>query len=728
MFGRDLFARASSQFAPVTTGPAPADYRLGPGDELVLVLTGDVEQAYRLVVTSEGWIAIPDVGRVFVNGLTLAELDETLFNRLSQAYSGIQPGGGATTFFDVSLGALRTNQVYVIGEVEEPAAYQLSSLSTALTALYWAGGPRVNGSFRNITVNRGNRTVAEIDLYDYLLRGMAQQDIRLEQADVVFVPIAESRVEIDGAVNRPGLYEVKEGEGLRDVLAFAGGTQAQAHLRHVQIDRILPPEDRAPGLDRATLDIPLAADGADPFVPVLNGDRITVFAVLDETRNRVIISGGVFRPGTYAVEPETRLWDLIDRAGGLLPDAYEGRAQIQRLETDFTRRMIPVSLSRTAAGDPVDNPPIEGLDQILVYAHRELREDRVVSIGGWVRTPGVYPYVEGMTVRDLVLKAGGMRTGAYLGHAEVSRVVISQTRSDTLTGRYQVPLDSSYVFAEGSPNGEPTGQPDVMRREEFVLANLDAVYIRKAPGFEPQSNVIVGGEVLLPGPYSLQTRSDRLTDLIERAGGLTPEAYPEGLQLWRAAPDPGVDTLTAAEIAGRAEGLSQEEVQRLEAAGEIREQLGPVAGPEHRTRVGVDFMNALENPDGSNNILVEPADSIYVPHRITTIEVRGAVGVETQVLFSQGKGLGYYIDQAGGYAKDADKSRARVRYANGEVKTRGSKFLFFGGHVPDPDPGSRITVPQKPPSTGQGLRTTEWVAIFTSIATAAAAIIIASRP
>lgn len=729
IFGRELFRRATSQFVPITTGPAPPDYRLGPGDELVLVLTGDVEQAYRLTVTPEGWIVIPDVGRVFVNGLRLDELEGTLFNRLSEAYSGIQRGPEATTFFDVSLGALRTNQVYVIGEVEEPSAYQVSSLATALTALYWAGGPAENGSFRDIAVNRGTETVARIDLYDYLLRGRADEDVRLEQGDVVFVPVAERRVRIDGAVNRPGIYEVQEGEGLRDAIEFAGGTQAAAHLRHVQIARILPPEQRSPGVDRAVLDIPLFAEGADDFIPLRNGDRITVFAVLDEARNRVTVSGGVWRPGTYGVGPDTRLWDVIERAGGLLPDAYQGRAQIQRLQDDFTRRMIPVSLVGGPDGLEADNPAIEGMDQILVFARRNLGEERVVSIGGWVRRPGVYPYAEGMTVRDLVLRAGGMRTGAYVGHAEVSRVVISQARTDTLTRRFEVPLDSSYVFDSAeATDGSPPGTPETGLAPGFPLQNFDAVFIRKAPGFQPQQSVVVSGEVLLPGPYAIQTRDERLTDLIERAGGLTPEAYPAGLQLWRVTIDGEADTLTAAEIAGRTEELTPEEVERLRAEGGVREVPGTARIVRRRTRVGVDFLNALREPNGPNNVLVEPNDSIYVPHEINTIDVLGAVGVETSVLYREGKGLGYYIDQAGGYAQNADKSRTRVRYANGEVQTRGSKFLFFGGGVPDPDPGSVITVPSKPPREGRGLQTTEWVAIFTSIATATAAIIVASKP
>ncbi len=567
VYGRKLFRQATSQFQPVTTGPVPPDYRVGPGDELALVLTGGVEAAYQLPVTREGWIVIPDVGRVYVNGKTMADLRETLFQRLSQSYSGIKKGSGATTHFDVTVGNLRTDQVYVIGEVERPAAYTVSSLATVLTALYYAGGPTRDGSFRDVYVNRGDSTVAHVDLYDYLLKGKAGQDIRLEQGDIVYVPVARKRVDLEGAIKRPGIYELEGKEGLADAIRFAGGLAANAELRRVQIQRVLPPDQRTPGHDRALLDVSVSGllaagdstvrSAGGRSVPLVDGDQITVFAVLDETRNQVTVSGGVWRPGTYAAGDSTRLWDIIDAAGGLVPDAYQGRAQIQRLQPDYTRRLIPVSLATGSDGHPLQNPRVEGMDQVIIFAKHTLREDQAVSIGGWVQNPGVYPYVEGMTVADLVLKAGGLRTGAFTGQAEVARVVISQTRSDTLTRRYLVPLDSSFVFdaSNGSAENESAGAGSPGgQASRFTLHNLDAVYVRKAPGFEPQQKVVVTGEVQFPGPYSIRTREERLTDLIKRVGGLTEQAYPEGFQLWRAEPVQSNDTLTAAQIAGQAVG------------------------------------------------------------------------------------------------------------------------------------------------------------------------------
>jgi polysaccharide biosynthesis/export protein len=751
VFGRDLFRRAGTQFLPLTTGPVPSDYRVGPGDELILVITGGVELAYELTVTREGWVVIPDVGRVFVNDRSLDGLRDVFLQRLSQVYSGIGRGGDAATQFYVSVGRLRTNQVFVIGEVERPAAYEVSSLANALTALYQAGGPRRSGSFRNIRVNRGGRTIRTIDLYDYLLRGLTATDLRLEHGDVVFVPAVEHRVEVSGPVVRPGIYELQPGDDLRDLLRFAGGVRAEAELRRVQIDRVLDPDRRTPGQDRALLDVPvgsLAADAGER-IPVKGGDRVTIFAVLEDVRNDVAVSGAVWRPGNYAAADGARLWDVLERAGGLLPDMVEGRAQIQRLQEDHTRRLIPVSLGRDASGDPLENPVLEGQDQVIVFAARNLREERAVSVGGWVREPGVYPYVEGMSVADLILQAGGLRTGAYLSEAEVSRVVMEQERSQALTRNIKVPLDSALVFDRGGRGGRgnPVGVSDT-EAAKFSLQNLDALYIRKAPGFDLQSRVLVTGEVLYPGPYSIERRTERLSDVIERAGGITDEAYLEGFQLWRVRRDSGERERAAREneLRGEEEERGSRDREREAGAdtvrvggvpygpldstrlgiefGEVEEDREP-EGRVERTRVGIDFAEIARNPSSRANIALEANDSIYIPTYIPTVTVEGAVAAPVQVLHSPGQSVEYYVRQAGGYNENADKGRVRVQLANGAIDVKGRRFLFLGGGVTDPDPGSVVTVPARPPRDGTGMSTREVVGIVTGIATAAASLIIA---
>lgn len=753
IFGRELFLRSTTQFEPVKTGPVPDNYRIGPGDQIIVVLTGQVEQSYERTVGPEGWIVLPEVGRIFVSGRSMSELSDVLSRELSQAYSGIEDG---TTDFDVTLGELRTNQVFVIGEVERPAAYEVSALGTAMTALYRAGGPARSGSFRDVVVTRDDSTVTRLDLYDYLVEGDASSDVQLRQGDIVFVPPARNRVRLSGPVKRPGMYEFRDGETLRDVIRYAGGLEPDASLRRIQVERIADEGGARPGRERRILDVSaerLAGPDEAGGFGLRAGDRITLFAVLGDVRNQVSLSGGVWRPGTYSVTEDTRLWDVIDRAGGLVPDAVQARAQIQRLrEESNTRRMIQVSLERDSAGEPAENPRLQGRDQVVVFARRNLMGRRAVSIGGWVRNPGVYSFVDGMTVADLILKSGGLRTGAYTGSAEVARVTISQARTDTLTRRYTVGLDSSYVFGSAS-EAEAAGTDSLgAEAANFGLENLDAVYVRRAPGYEPQQRVIITGEVQFPGPYSIQTRDERLTDVVRRAGGLTDEAYAEGFQLWRTEPVSPTDTLTAEQIAGRAVGGQDQQAEAdtlptfvggregadsvSERADSLRRAAGEAPSDDgdgdgrrmQRTRVGIDFPQALESPGGRENLLVEPGDSIHVPHYKPTVAVRGAVGRETQVLWREGAGLGYYIAQAGGYAQQADEGRVRIQFANGEVDTKGGGFLFFEGGIADPDPGSTITVPAKPPQErGGGLTFGQLIPIITSVLGSITTIVVATN-
>jgi protein involved in polysaccharide export with SLBB domain len=777
IFGKQLFDRATTQFLPVVTGPVPRDYQLGPGDEIILVISGDVELSYRLPVTREGWFVIPDVGRVSVNGLTLDELENVLYGRLSSVYSGVSRGPDATTFFDVSLGELRLNRVFVVGEVERPGAYDVSSLSTALSALYYAGGPNSVGTFRSIAVNRGNSTIRTVDLYDYLLEGRAGDDVTLDQSDVVFVGLAERRVEIDGAIRRPGIYEMAAGEGVRDLIRFAGDVEAFADIRSIQIERVVPFDQRQDGPGRLLIDVDLAAalgEGAES-VPLLDGDRVTVFAVSGVTRNQVVLSGAVWRPGAYAVDSDTRLWDLIERAGGLLPDVYADRAQIQRLdERSYTRQLLSVRID-TVGGAAAANPVIQPHDQIYIYALRRLRDDLEVTIGGWVRRPGTYRYLTGMTVEDLVLQAGGLRPGAYLQEAQVSRMVISEARSDTLNRTFNVPLDTAFVALASSPltgQGVPLASGSVAP-EGFVLQPLDAVFIRSVPGFELPEQVLLSGEVQFPGPYSIQTRGERLSSVLERAGGLTEDAYKGGLQLWRQVTAEVTDTISIAQLVeegvldtiiarpvldsiaavtatdaeetptrgGDQDGVSfinpfptseapppptaalPSNVIRIQEGDSLATYVLQTRLEQRYSRIGVDLNKALDKPGSAADIPLEPNDSIYVPTFKATVSVMGQVGVPGLVAYKKGAGLNYYIEQAGGWGEEADKSRTRLTQASGDVSVRGSKFLFFGGYTPEPEPGAEIYVPVSHPKP-ISLSGRDIAAIVASLATI---VIVATR-
>src|SRR5690349_3200853 len=533
VFGVDVFRRTTTQFLPLLSGPVPADYKLGPGDQLVLILTGDVELAYTLQVTREGFVLIPQVGQVFVSNLTLDQLRDLLYTRLGRVYSGVKRGPNATTRFDVTVANVRANQVYVVGEVTQPGAYQISSLGTALTALYAAGGVTERAELRAVDVRRGGKTITTLDLYDYLLRGDTRSDIRLETGDVIFVPVHGTRVDLSGAVLRPAIYDTKTGEGLAEVIRAAGGFRADAALRRVTVYRILPVAER----------------GSSP------SGRVAIDVALGpaaDRKNRSTVGEAV--PG----------------------DDVLGSVRVPKLA-------------------------LEDGDSIVVDALPPLGEGYYVGIAGMVMKPGAYPWRQGMTLRDLVLLARGPRVGADLKEAEVARLPEDRAQGQLAT-TIRVPLDSSYLFARDSLGryvGPPgvavpaTGAPDV------ALQPFDNVLILREPGFDLQRTVIVTGEVRYPGTYSLHTKSDRLADVIARAGGLTPQAYAEGIRFVR-----------------RASGVG---------------------------RINVELKRALEDTSSRFNVLLQPDDSIDLTEYEPSVKVTGAVNSQGSVLWQRGRYLDDYI-------------------------------------------------------------------------------------
>lgn len=645
IFGLNMFRRSAALFQPMQFGPVDRDYRIGPGDEIILIVTGDVELAYTLDVSREGNVVIPDVGTVSVHSLTLDELEDRLFDRMRRVFSGISRDPGASTRFQVSLGRLRTNQIFVAGDVVRPAAYQISSVAGLFNALYQAGGPTEYGSFRHIEVHRGGRVVEVADIYDYLIRGDSRSDIRLEHNDRVFVPPVGAQVRVEGSVRRPAIYEVKPGESIRDVLAFAGGLRSDALVRRVQIDRILPPSAQTPGSYRRLIDVDLSALTGPDTVPVLDGDVVSVFTVSDERRNRLFLEGQVRAPGLYEWEPGTTLTDLIRRADGLGESAYISRAHIYReVQQDGRRRLIQASLVTDSTGRFIDDLPLMDGDSVVVYSREDLRNAATVSIDGYVKHPDSYPLPEGMTLKDLILAAGGFIHGAYYLEAEVSRLANPLQRTDTTAEVFRVRLDDQgNMLEESSSPGVPYWPPDA---GDLILRHGDRVFIRRAPGYELVREVKVTGEVAMPGTYVLSSRDERLSELISRAGGLTQQAYPAGIHVVRS------DRIVAA-----------------------------------------DLQRALRDPRDRNNLALTAGDSIHVPAYDPTVVVTGAVNFEARVLYVPGRGLDYYIAQAGGYADAADEDRTTVTYQNGERSVADRGWLSRGPRI---QPGSQVFVPAKP--------------------------------
>jgi polysaccharide export outer membrane protein len=602
IFGVDVFTRATSQFQPLLFAPPPENYRMGPGDEIVVVVTGEVELTHQLEVTREGFVVIPNVGQISVANLTLQELRALLRTRFGRSYSGIDRG---TTNVSVSVSRLRTNQIYVTGEVSQPGAYQLASVATVTNALYAAGGPTDLANLRTIRIQRRSGQVDSLDLYPYLLWGDASGDVILEQGDVVFVPIRGRRVLVHGAIVRPAFYELAESEDLLNVLQAAGGFAPEALRDRLTIHRILRPNERGSGLaNRQAIDLELRATS-------------------DTNEQRQL--GGVIIP--------------------------------------------PIGLQ-------------DG-DSIVVDSVPSLEEGYYVTIAGPVRAAGRFPWHDGMTLRELIRLSRGPTVGADMREAEVSRLP-TQRQNGQVAERLRVPLDSSYLSlreVESGLRGPPgIAFPAAGASPEFELEPYDEVLILMQPDFNMPESVVITGEVSVPGRYTLLTKSDRVVELVERAGGLLDVGYPEGARLIR-----------------------------------TEDELG---------RIDFDLVAALTDPSGVNNVILQGGDSLHIPEYSPTVVVTGAVNSPVTVMYRPGADFDYYIANAGGFRHDADEGRSSVRYANGSASTR-SKFLFWSSY-PEPGPGSEIVVPVASPDDGS-----DWVTIvgpaLSAVGSVVALIIAVSR-
>lgn len=677
IFGLSTFRQRTTQFDPNLNGPVDASYRLGPGDRLVLILTGDVSQSYTLDVTREGFIVVPQAGQIYVNNVTLGELEDILYKALGRVYSGVRRGPGATTHFSISPARLRTNQIFVVGDVLNPGSYRISSAGTALAALYAARGPTDNGSLRNVQVRRGGKLVDVLDVYDYLIGGDASHDARLLNGDVVFVPVHGAHVRVVGEITRPSTYELKQNETLADALRFAGGFTPTASRTRVRIERIQAPTERGlGGRDRITVDVSSDAlvAGSGPNIPLLPGDVIRVFKVTDRVRNQISIAGNVWQPGSFGLAPGMTVSQALRAAGGVKPDSYLGQVLVSRLNSDSTRVQLHATLADTT-GRVVGDFPLKEDDQIRVFSVSEFRPTRYVAITGAVRQSGQVAYREGMTIRDLVLQAGGLEQSADLREAEIARLPADR-RSGATASTFRVALDSSYIFERG-PDGKYFGPPGLPAPSgsmpEVQLKPYDNILIFRQPNWELQRTAVVSGEVRFPGRYSLRTKTEKISDLIQRAGGLTPEAYADGVTFFRS-----------------------------------NDKVG---------RIGIALPEILRNPNARDNLQLQDGDSIFIPRFNAVVNVKGAVNSPVAVTYVPGRSLEYYVRAAGGITRRGDLRYAYVTQPNGKVEATSGKFIFRND--PRPRPGSTVYVPEKDANE----RRTDYIATIGALAQVAASFV-----
>jgi protein involved in polysaccharide export with SLBB domain len=660
----------------VATGPVDAGYLLGAGDVLVLILSGDVEQVTQLEVNREGFVVVPQVGQLFVANLTLGQLDDLLYARLGRIYSGVRRSGG-TTRFHISVARLRTLQVFVAGDVVKPGAYQMSSAGTVLSALYAAGGPTERGSMRAVEVRRGSSVVGTLDVYDYLLRGENRSDLRLRSGDVVFVKPRGALMAINGAVLRPARYEMRANETLRDLVNAAGGFDADALRTKVQVHRILPPDSRGTnGRDRVLLDVQ-SGDEADgtPALALAAGDSVVAFEVRPRVRQFVTVKGAIWIEGKVGLREGMRLGEALQLAGGVRPEALLGTVLVSRLNADSSRIQLR-SMLKDSSGALSDDLALREDDEVTVFSRLRVSTERYISITGSVRKPGRIPYRQGMTLRDAVLLANGLTEDALLENAEVAR--LPETRAlGALAVTTRVPLDSSYVY-ERAPDGRYAGPPGLPAPSggapEVVLRPYDNVLILRQPNWELLRRVYVRGQIKFPGVYALEKRTERLSDLIDRAGGLTPEAYPAGVEFFRT--------------------------------------------QDRRGRIGIDLPRVLQNRQFRDNLLLVDGDSISIPEFNPVITVGGAVNSPVAVTHVPGKNLDFYIRSAGGFSRLADKGRAYVQQPTGKLESgRGSRPL----------PGARVFVPSRDPNEAR-IPVLQILTTAAGVLASLATIIIVARP
>jgi protein involved in polysaccharide export with SLBB domain len=693
IFGSELFSKNNLSFEPNLRMATPRGYIIGPDDQLLIDLSGDNDVNYDLKVSPDGTIRLQYVGPVSVGGLSIEQATSKIKTSLASTYPSVRNG---RTSISVNLGNIRSIKVTILGEVIKPGSYTLSSLSSVFNALDASGGPNSNGTFRKIQVIRNNKVVSTVDVYDLLLNGIQKGNIRLQDQDVINIPVYQSRVEVAGEVKRPALFEVLSGENLADVIRFAGGFSNQAYTAQIKVLQNTNKE-------RSITDVP--AESFNTYGP-LNGDKYVVEKILDRFANRVEISGAVFRPGEFELDKGLTLKGLIAKADGLTEDAFLNRGYISRLNTDNTPSLISFDVAKIIAGTEPDIN-LQREDKVTISSLFDLRDEYKVSIQGEVRQPGTFDFGESMSLEDLIQMAGGFKEGATPNRIEISRRVKNSdalSKSAKTAELFTVDVDQNLK----------------LQGDTFKLQPFDIISIRNSTGYEVQRQVKIEGEVLYPGVYTITSKDERISDLVKRAGGLTPSAYTEGASLKRPGPD-------AANLDDKNAIDNREEEERKLLNLKRLQQSGAkdTATSEINQKiitsdlVGINLDRILKSPGSRFDLLVEEGDILRVPKQLQTVKVTGEVLSPNSIVFSPRKTFKQYVSGAGGFTFNAYKKGAHIRYANGSVQAA-SKFLFFNNY-PKVLPGAEILVPKK--AEREPLSVQGWIGIGTAVASLAAIVV-----
>lgn len=652
IFGHNLFQSRNLSFEPSGNLATPINYRLGPGDEVIIDIWGASENTIRQTISPEGSIQVKDLGPVHLNGMTVKEANAFLQREFSKIYSGIG-GTEPNSQIRLTLGDVRTIQINIMGEVSVPGTYTLSAFSTVFHALYRAGGVNKIGSLRDIKLVRNGKTIENLDVYDFIMKGKMNDDIGLQEGDVIIVNPYQSLVEIVGKVKRPMYYELKPTETVASLLKYAGGFTGDAYKKAVRIIRKSGREHQVFNVDEMDYSVFRLDDG----------DMVTTDAVLERFENKVEISGAVYRAGLYQLDGTVNtVKQLIKKAEGLRGDAFLGRVLLDREREDYTHEMISIDLNGLMNGTVADIP-LQKEDHLYIPSMNDLKEQETVSIYGEVLNGGTFLHSDNMSIEDLVIQAGGLREAAA-----TTRVSVTRRIKDPKSTLYSSKLAETFTF--DIKDGLITGD------DSFYLQPFDVVQVRRSPAYQVQRTVTVAGEVLFSGGYTLLKKNERLSDLIKRAGGITSEAYIKGGRLIRKMNDE--------------ERRRESDVVRMARSGEGSDSISiaKLAISETYT-VGLDMGKALANPGSDYDVVLREGDMIYIPEYVNTVKIGGSVMYPNTVSWQKGAKLKHYINMAGGYGDMAKKRKVYIIYLNGTVaraKKSSSNLI---------QPGCEIIVPSK---------------------------------
>ncbi len=671
LFGFDFFNNPSISFTPNINLATPENYQLGPGDELLIDVWGAAENTYKKTVNKQGTIRIENIGLIHVNGMTIKDATSKINSYLKRIYAGITASNNSynKVHTAISLANIRTVQVNLIGEVKVPGTYSLNALSTVLNALYAAGGPTENGTFRNVKLIRAGKEISVFDIYNFLMTGSESGNLKLRDQDVIIVAPYGNLVEISGEVKRPGLYELKKEETMQNLLTYCSGFKPNAYSEQLIVERVN-------GRQREIKEF--VFNSKSNFI-LKGGDKIKVEEISQKFLNRVSIGGAVYRPGNYEFFENLDVLELIKKADGIKKDAFLTRGVIIRTHDEATRESISFSVSEILKNKT--HLLLKAEDSVHIYHKDSLQEKKFLTINGAVNRPKSFDYLEGIKIGDLIAMAGGFTDGADANTIDISRR-LKDGSFETISQNFQETVEGDLKLTNASL---------------FVLHPFDIVSVRYLKGYSVQKNVEVQGEVNFPGNYAMTNKKERISDLIKRAGGLSPYAYLKGATLIR-----------------KKQGI--EDAQQLKFLEQIskKDSLLEDVTQIKEFKIGIDLKKILEYKNMDLDLILNQGDILMIPSIKQTVEVQGEVLSPSLVRFDPKRTLKHYIERSGGFSEKAKRSKVFVIYANGDIATV-SNFLFFKNY-PKLEPGATILVPAKKPR-GQGMSVQAILGITTSLAT-----------